>query len=364
VFVPNRAPHRVPRVADRRGSIDESLRSIANRLAPARAAVVVAGLLVGSVTASVIAERPAAATPGGDPHGAATLRFIPVLVDAPRSTVVPPSIDHPSRSSIPAASPEPESRPQPPTIVRFRPRHGSTGASPNAPVSVRFSTAMDHRSAEAAFRVLANGRAVSGRLRWAEGDTVLVLAPATPLAWGARVQLTVEAGARSSTGLALSSPSSVTFTVAREPPPAPPPTPRPASPKTSAATQASTWRWPHGGPITQFFGQSLTRWGYHYGIDIDGSTGDRIRAARAGRVVVAGRYDGCGGLEVHIDHGDGLVSWYRHLSRVDVRVGARVAAGTVIGRMGATGCVTGSHLHFAIRRGTTFLDPLRFLPPR
>src|SRR4029453_10830530 len=180
-----------------------------------------------------------------------------------------------------------------------------------------------------------------------------------------RVQLTVEAGARSSTGLAVSSPSSVTFTVSREPPPvAPASKPRAASPKTGVATPTSTWRWPHDGPITQRFGQSLTRWGYHYGIDIDGNTGDRIRAARAGRVVVAGRYDDCGGLEVHIDHGDGLVSWYRHLSRVEVRVGSRVAAGTVIGRMGATGCVTGSHLHFAIRRGTTFLDPLRFLPPR
>jgi len=48
----------------------------------------------------------------------------------------------------------------------------------------------------------------------------------------------------------------------------------------------------------------------------------------------------------------------------DVRVGARVAAGTIIGRVGATGCALGSHLHFAIRRGMTFVDPLRYLPPR
>jgi murein DD-endopeptidase MepM/ murein hydrolase activator NlpD len=79
---------------------------------------------------------------------------------------------------------------------------------------------------------------------------------------------------------------------------------------------------------------------------------------------VAGHYDACGGNDVHIDHADGLVSWYRHLSHIDVSVGDRVAAGDLIGRVGNTGCSLGSHLHFAIRRGTTFLDPLDFLPGR
>jgi murein DD-endopeptidase MepM/ murein hydrolase activator NlpD len=81
-------------------------------------------------------------------------------------------------------------------------------------------------------------------------------------------------------------------------------------------------------------------------------------------VKVAGYWDECGGLQVQIDHGEGVESWYRHLSRIDVAVGASVSGGTVIGRVGETGCAFGSHLHFAIRVNRTFVDPLRYLPPR
>jgi murein DD-endopeptidase MepM/ murein hydrolase activator NlpD len=84
----------------------------------------------------------------------------------------------------------------------------------------------------------------------------------------------------------------------------------------------------------------------------------------AGTVVVAGHYDACGGLEVHIEHGAGLTSWHRHLSRIDVAVGARVDSGAVIGAVGNTGCSLGSHLHFGIRDGEVFVDPLRYLPAR
>jgi murein DD-endopeptidase MepM/ murein hydrolase activator NlpD len=118
------------------------------------------------------------------------------------------------------------------------------------------------------------------------------------------------------------------------------------------------------GPITQLFGQSLTQYGFHQGIDIDGDTGDPVRAARSGRVIVAGYADSCGGLQVRIDHGNGYTSWYRHLSRVTVAVGERVSGGTLIGRVGATGCAIGSHLHFGIRKGSTFVDPLKYLPRR
>jgi murein DD-endopeptidase MepM/ murein hydrolase activator NlpD len=222
---------------------------------------------------------------------------------------------------------------------------------------------MDHASTEAAFRAVAGDRAVRGVVRWAEGDTVLVLTPASALPHGARIALSVGVGARAADGMALAKARSVTFTVQRRPAERirPAPTVRPAPTSTPAPRG---WRWPLLGPITQRFGESLTRYGYHYGIDIDGETGDRIRAARRGRVVVAGRYDQCGGLEVHIDHGAGLSSWYRHLSRVDVAKGTLVEAGTVIGRVGDTGCSFGSHLHFAIRKGSTFVDPLDYLPPR
>jgi murein DD-endopeptidase MepM/ murein hydrolase activator NlpD len=136
------------------------------------------------------------------------------------------------------------------------------------------------------------------------------------------------------------------------------------SPSRRPAPSSTGWRWPLIGPITQKFGETKTPYGFHQGIDIDGDTGDRVRAARGGRVVVAGTWDACGGLQVHIDHGDGFESWYRHLSRIDVEPGEVVAAGAVIGRVGDTGCSLGSHLHFAIRVGTTFVDPLRYLPPR
>lgn len=244
-----------------------------------------------------------------------------------------------------------------PEVVRFRPRDGWSGVSPSTNLSVRFTTAMDHTTTERAFSAaLPDGKAIVGSVRWAEGDTVLVLDPTTALPRGVGVVLAVAAGALSAEGVPLAAATSVTFTVAAPPASAPK---RATVPATS-----SGWRWPLLGPITQYFGQSLTVYGFHQGIDIDGNTGDPVRAAHAGRVVVAGHYDDCGGLEVHIDHGDGVASWYRHLSRIDVAVGSNVEAGTVIGLVGTTGCALGSHLHFAVRIGSTFVDPLSYLPPR
>jgi murein DD-endopeptidase MepM/ murein hydrolase activator NlpD len=245
-----------------------------------------------------------------------------------------------------------------PSVVRFRPRPGQTGISTLAAVSVRFTVPMDHASTSQAFTASVAGSRIEGRYWWAEGDTVLVLVPTRSMPFGARVTLSVTGAARSAAGVSLATGESAVFTVAAKPAA----TTATSGPRPS--TMASAWRWPLIGPITQYFGQSLTKYGYHYGIDIDGETGDPVRAARSGRVVVAGHYDQCGGLEVHIDHGDGLVSWYRHLSSVNVRVGSWVSGGALIGRVGATGCALGSHLHFAIRRGSTFVDPLIYLPRR
>jgi murein DD-endopeptidase MepM/ murein hydrolase activator NlpD len=243
-----------------------------------------------------------------------------------------------------------------PEIVRFRPREGWRDVSRSADVSVRFTRPMDHGSTEAVFTTTIDGKALTGAFRWAEGDTVLVLRPARPFPYGATVELAVEHGARAIDGAILQAGARIRFPVEARPLPAP----------TSRATGAQTtaWRWPLIGPITQRFGESLTKYGFHYGIDIDGSTGDPVRAARSGIVTTAGHHDECGGLQVHVDHGDGFVSWYRHLSRVDVAKGTRVAAGDRIGAVGNTGCSLGSHLHFGIRKGKTFVDPLRYLPPR
>ena len=238
-----------------------------------------------------------------------------------------------------------------PEIVRFRPRLGWTDVAPAANLSVRFTTAMEHWSTERAFSAtVVGGEPIVGTFAWAELDTVLVLDPSKAMQRGAQVRLEVAPGALSSEGTPLNTGSSATFRVAPKPSP------------TSA--QASGWRWPLLGPITQSFGETATMYGFHQGIDIDGDTGDPVRAARAGRVVVAGHYDACGGLEVHIDHGGGIVSWYRHLSRVDVSASDLVTSGAVIGRLGNTGCSLGSHLHFAIRKDTAFVDPLPYLPPR
>lgn len=243
-----------------------------------------------------------------------------------------------------------------PGVVRFRPRDGSTEVAPSAELSVRFTVPMDHASTEAAFRATAGDSLITGAYRWAEGDSVLVLRPAAPLPSGARVVLAVGVSARSAAGVALPGPLTATFTVA------PAAAPR-AAPVVPAAV-ASGWVWPLIGPITQYFGQSLTQYGYHHGLDIGGSTGAPVVAAHAGVVVVAGYADACGGLQVRVDQGGGVLAWYRHLSAIETSVGARVSAGTRLGRVGSTGCATGPHLHFGISVDGTFVDPIRFLPRR
>ena len=330
--------------------------SLVRRLGPRRPALLAIGFLSGSIaayalsTAPIDARSPIAAQPIRDRD------VVAVHIPAPTAIVTQPVAPFVPSSSSGTLRVTPAL--EAPVIVRFRPRDGWVGVSRFAAVSVRFSRPMDHASSEDAFRVVAGDRPVTGTFRWAEGDTVLVLTPASALPYGARIALSVEVGARAADGVSLADARSVTFTVRR-----PPQTMRSAS-TAHHPPRSSGWRWPLIGPITQRFGESLTKYGYHYGIDIDGDTGDRVRAARRGRVVVAGFYDQCGGLEVHIDHADGFASWYRHLSRIDVAIGTMVEAGTVIGRVGNTGCSLGSHLHFAIRKGSTFVDPLRYLPAR
>jgi murein DD-endopeptidase MepM/ murein hydrolase activator NlpD len=240
-----------------------------------------------------------------------------------------------------------------PEVIRFRPRDGWTGVSTHGALSVRFSQPMERRSTARAFGAQVTGQPITGRMFWVEGDRVLVLVPSRPLPFGARVRLSVAGSARSALGVPIRTARSALFRVVARPAPAPSPAP-----------SATGWQWPLIGPITQRFGESLTRYGFHQGIDINGETGDPVRAARRGRVIVAGYYDECGGLDVHIDHGDGFVSWYRHLSRVEVPVGRWVAAGDLIGRVGNTGCSFGSHLHFGIQRRGEFVDPERYLPRR
>ncbi len=85
----------------------------------------------------------------------------------------------------------------------------------------------------------------------------------------------------------------------------------------------------------------------HTGLDLRGKEGDPIRAAASGEVVLAGEHY-FAGKSVYIDHGQGVVTMYFHMSRVLVEPGDAVASGDVIGLVGATGRVTGPHLHFGV----------------
>ncbi len=100
----------------------------------------------------------------------------------------------------------------------------------------------------------------------------------------------------------------------------------------------------------------------HYGLDIDGHTGDPIVSATAGTVVFSGWSGGYG--QVVIVESGSHEYYYAHCSELLVSVGDRVAAGDLIGRVGATGRVTGSHLHFEVRVDGNPVDPLPMLEAR
>ena len=101
-----------------------------------------------------------------------------------------------------------------PSVVRFRPRDGSTNVEPGQAVSVRFTTKMDEAATTPAFSVTANGQPVTGKTYWAENDTVLVLTPSSDLPIGATVVAAVSTDAMSASGLHMTV-ASGTFTVAQ-----------------------------------------------------------------------------------------------------------------------------------------------------
>jgi murein DD-endopeptidase MepM/ murein hydrolase activator NlpD len=107
--------------------------------------------------------------------------------------------------------------------------------------------------------------------------------------------------------------------------------------------------------LTGRFGQSGNRWASsHHGLDFAAPSGTPIRAVRAGTIIAAG-WDGAYGNRILVEHADGTVTLYGHMSRFE-RESGEVKAGTVIGEVGATGNVTGPHLHLEVRPNGGGLD--------
>jgi LysM repeat protein len=122
--------------------------------------------------------------------------------------------------------------------------------------------------------------------------------------------------------------------------------------------------WPLQGEITTYFGEKESYYigGAHTGIDIAANVGDPVRAAAAGKVVVAWKRTDNVGWHIVLDHGNGYSTLYGHLSKFLVEEGDLVEQGQVIGAAGDTGFSFGPHLHFVLRQWGTPIDPLEHLP--
>lgn len=99
----------------------------------------------------------------------------------------------------------------------------------------------------------------------------------------------------------------------------------------------------------------------HAGTDIAAPLGTPLKAAGAGVVTLVGDFFFNGRLVV-IDHGKGLITMYCHMDRIDVTEGQTVAQGTLIGTVGATGRVTGPHLHLGVALNEAWIDPALMIP--
>ena len=132
-----------------------------------------------------------------------------------------------------------------------------------------------------------------------------------------------------------------------------------------------TWRkhivptvWPVNGQIISRFGQREDPFsregGLHWGVDITADMGTPVHAAADAVVSEADWMQGYGKLVV-LDHGNGMRTWYAHLSKFAVVPGQEIRRGEVVGYSGSTGHATGPHLHFEVRMGGNPVNPYSYL---
>ncbi|MGC5049952.1 M23 family metallopeptidase [Micromonospora sp. DT48] len=158
-----------------------------------------------------------------------------------------------------------------------------------------------------------------------------------------------------------------------KPSPSSKPKPKPKASRTATATAkpkkstkpTTSWVIPMAGAtITSCYGP---RWGtLHAGIDFAMPAGTPVRAAFRGTVTKAGDVGDGYGISVVVDHGNGYLTHYAHLSTARVSVGETVSTGQTIGLEGSTGDSTGPHLHFEVHQGQMWnqIDPAPFLRAR
>ncbi|MCL2082599.1 MAG: M23 family metallopeptidase [Oscillospiraceae bacterium] len=120
---------------------------------------------------------------------------------------------------------------------------------------------------------------------------------------------------------------------------------------------------PLPGDVTSAFGYRihpvLREMRFHYGIDINGSRGDAIRAWAAGEVSVTGESSSYGKYII-IRHQEGYSTLYSHCSKIFAAQGEKISRGQAVAAVGSTGMTTGPHLHFELRKGRKILNPLYY----
>lgn len=123
------------------------------------------------------------------------------------------------------------------------------------------------------------------------------------------------------------------------------------------------WQSPLSGRYSSSFGKRRVLNGQprspHSGLDIAAPEGTPVESIAAGQVAAVGDYF-FNGKTVMVDHGQGLISMYCHLSEIDVALGEEVSPDSVVGKVGKTGRVTGAHLHLSVSLNNARVDPLLF----